>query len=153
MEQLDRSDDPRTALRSCVLDYLGKMRALGLLPNRGVAFCQDPRCEGSPDAYAWLLVDPRTPGERWVLLDDGGVWHEAEGGPSVELPHSTPVYEWLDRPSLTLERLLGHSLFNARLGGSGFLSNEERFARRPYVIGDRRSNRGPHPGAERRRAA
>jgi hypothetical protein len=144
---------PRIALRRDVVAYLMKMRALGLAPNRGVAFCPEPGCAPSPVQRGWLLVDPRTHGERWLLLDDGDVWHETEGDDDTGLPHREPTYEWLRRPSATLERLLTHSLFNARLGGSGFLTDEERFSRRPYVVGDRRTAVAPHDGEERRRAA
>lgn len=151
MERATRTTSPRVALRRDVVGYLTQLRALGLTPNRGVAFCPDPACDVAPACRGWLLVDPRTHGERWLLLDDGDVWHEREGVGDDRLGQREPTYEWLARPTEALERLLTHSLFNARLGGSGFLTDEERFARRPYVVGDRRTAAASPPGEERRR--
>jgi hypothetical protein len=154
MTPTTEQDLPRMTLRRNVTAYLAKMRGMGLSANRSLTFCGDAECDDVPQTRGWMLVDPRTAYEHWLLLDDGDVWHEIEP-PSRVGPHlpAAPTYEWLDRPHRILQQLMSHSLFSARLGGTGFLADEERFARRPYVVGDRRLSVTTHPGPERRHIA
>jgi hypothetical protein len=142
---------PKEHLQRIVTDHLGRMRDLGFEPNRGVAFDPDTAAGAPPDLCGWLIVDPRSQHERWLLFEDGDVWHEVsvsgsyEGGPQ----EGRSAYEWLWRPTGELVSMLGYSYQNAKLGGSGFLSDEERFSSRPYVVGDRR--RTPRRPAEPKR--
>ena len=151
MEQTS-PQSPKEELQRIVCDYLDRMRALGLEPNRGVAFDPETSAGAAPDLSGWLIVDPRTEHERWLLFDDGDVWHEVSVGGSCETEseNGRSAYEWLWRPTGELVSLLGHSYANARLGGSGFLTDEERFASRPYVVGDRRYNARSAASPERR---
>ena len=152
MKRHASSQSPKEELQRIVCDHLDRMCGLGLEPNRGVSFDFDTPSGAPPDLHGWLIVDPHTQHERWLLFDDGDVWHEINDDcPSDASPQTCrTTYEWLWRPTGELVSMLGHSFHNARLGGSGFLSDEERFASRPYVVGDRRQSPRQPASPERR---
>jgi hypothetical protein len=142
--------DPRGKLRKIVLEYLKKMRIMGKGPNRSVKFLDETLGEG-PDVVAWLLEDPRVENvrHRYVLLEDGDVWHEALGAPG-ETATATDK-DWLGQPTDDLATLLPKSLLDAQMGGSGFLLDEESQADGPLLVGDRREQQQPFQGLDRRR--
>lgn len=152
MKEQTSSQSPKEHLQRIVCDHLERMRGLGLEPNRGVSFDPDTPVGAPPDLRGWLIVDPRTRHERWLLFDDGDVWHEISVSGSYEAApqDGRSAYEWLWRPTGELVSMLGYSFQNAKLGGSGFLSDEDRFASRPYVVGDRRQSPRPPAGLESR---
>jgi hypothetical protein len=152
MAYMYKLKDPRGKLRQIVLEYEKKMRVIGLGPNREVTFCD---CvPGQPcDTIGWLLDDPRVENvhQRYVLLQDGDVWHESLGRPGNGAAPTSSDRQWLGEPTDDLATLLPKSLFDAQRGGSGFLSDEGGRTDAPLVVGDRRDRQQPFQGADRRR--
>jgi len=142
--------DPRGHLRRIVLDYLKKMRVLGRAANRSITFVDAAQATG-PDTVGWLLQDPRVQNVqlRYVLMEDGDVWHESIGG-TGEAPAATDK-QWLGQPTDDLASLLPKSLMDAQMGGSGFLIDEESAGGGPLLVGDRREGQQPFQGLDRRR--
>ena len=139
--------DPRGKLREIVAKYVSSMRVAGQAPNRGVVFGEDGAADGPPQTEGWLVDDrrPGAMGERYLLLEDGDVWHAAPGaGPSPAF--DVAVSAWLAEPSDDLVTLLARSLSDARMGGRGWLDEGDGVERVP----DRRQVRDPHQGPERR---
>lgn len=154
MSYMYQLKDPRGKLRSIVITYLKRMRMMGKQPNRSVTFCH---CvPGTPaDTMGWLLDDRRVQNvhHRYVLLENGDVWHEALGAPPAGEAVTADDNEWLGQPTDDLATLLPKSLMDAQIGGGGFLSDEESRADGPLVVGDRRSTQGPFQGSNRRTRA
>lgn len=149
MSYMYRLKDPRGHLRKIVLDYLKKMRVLGRAANRSVKFVDAVQGEG-PDTVGWLIHDPRVQNveHRYVLIEDGDVWHESIGAAGTE--PAAADKQWLGQPTDDLATLLPKSLLDAQMGGSGFLIDEES-AGRPLLVGDRREGQQPFQGLDRRR--
>lgn len=153
--------DPRAKLREVVTRYVSSMRVSGRRPNRGVVF--DPNAE-APQTSGWLLNDhrPRENGDRYLLLEDGDVWHckaaprgQVGGADQPDAEHSgaspaldAAVARWLAGPNDDLVTLLARSLADARMGGSGWLVDGEEAVE---VVEDRRNGGSDHGGPERRR--
>ena len=150
MSYMYQLKDPRGHLRRIVLDYLKKMRVLGRAANRSVAFVDETRGEG-PDTVGWLLQDPRVQNVqlRYVLMEDGDVWHESIGAAGQEPAAADKL--WLGQPTDDLASLLPKSLMDAQMGGTGFLIDEESAAGGPLMVGDRREGQQPFQGLDRRR--
>jgi hypothetical protein len=126
--------DPRAKLREVACKWVSAMRVTGRAPNRGVVF------EGESSAAARVhgfLVDDRRPqasGERYLVLEDGDV---------LRAPGET----WLAAPSDEIVTVFAKALADARMGGSGWLAiGGDDLERVP----DRRGERQPHVGPERR---
>jgi len=130
-------DDEREQLRHTVLGFIAAMRRLGRRPNRTVAFGFDalPQ-EVTGTIPGWLLDDPHPSGDcgRWLLLEDGSVWHEvvwfsqnSDSGGNVE-------YRWIERPLPHLLKVLHDALRDAQRGGRGFLLGDDG----RYHVRDRR---------------
>lgn len=153
MAYMYKLKDPRGKLRQIVLEYQRKMRVMGFVPNREITFCD---CvPGRPgESVGWLLDDPRVENvhQRYVLLQDGDVWHESLGGSANGGPPSSGDKQWLGEPTDDLTTLLPKSLMDAQRGGGGFLSDEGERADAPLVVADRRDRQEPFDGANRRRS-
>lgn len=143
-----RPRDPRGKLREVAAKWTANMRVAGRAPNRGVVFGDEPAQAVGPQAHGWLVDDrrPGAGGDRYLVLDDGDVWHAPAGGASPAL--DAAVAAWLTEPSDDLVMLLARALNDARMGGSGWLGADEGLER----VGDRRLERQTHQGPERRRA-
>jgi hypothetical protein len=163
-----RPRDPRGKLREIVVKYLTHMRVTGHQPNRGVAFDDQAAAAGQPQARGWLVADRRPAakdGDRYLLLNDGDVWHAVRGGQertsaTLEARHAAGAEEacasaaldeavtrWLTGPSDDLITLLAKSLADARIGGGGWLEDGEESVE---LVADRRAERAAHLGPERR---
>jgi len=153
--------DPRAKLREVVSKYLSNMRVAGRRPNRGVAFDEQTAAAGAFHASGWLIDDRRPVpdgGDRYLLLEDGDVWHSVDGprgrAGGMDQPGASPeldaaVAKWLEEPNDDLVTLLAKSLADARMGGSGWLADGGESVE---VVADRRGARGDHAGPERRRS-
>jgi hypothetical protein len=128
--------DPRAKLREVSAKWVSAMRVTGLAPNRGIVFAGDSSTPAAPQLHG-LLVDDRRPqasGARYLVLEDGDVLR-------------APDVTWLAEPNDELVTLFAKALADARMGGSGWLADGgDEFASVP----DRRGERRPHEGAERR---
>lgn len=149
MSYMYQLKDPRGQLRKIVLDYLKKMRVLGRAANRSVRFVDAAQGEG-PDTVGWLIRDPRVQNVqlRYVLMEDGDVWHESIGAAGAE--PAAADKQWLGQPTDDLATLLPKSLLDAQMGGSGFMIDEESGGD-PLLVGDRREGQQPFQGLDRRR--
>ncbi len=154
-----RPKDPRGKLREVVTKYLSNMRVAGRQPNRGVAFDAAAADAGAAHTSGWLLDDhrPQDGENRYLLLEDGDVWHAVAPPPGrtggLDQPGPSPALDaavdrWLAEPSDDLVTLLARSLSDARMGGSGWLADGEASVE---VVTDRRAGRSGHHGPERRR--
>ena len=150
MSYMYQLKDPRGHLRRIVLDYLKKMRVLGRAANRSVKFTDAAQSEG-PDTAGWLLRDPRVQNvqHRYVLMEDGDVWHESIGATGEE--PAAADKQWLGQPTDDLASLLPKSLMDAQMGGTGCLIDEESAGAGPLLVGDRREGQQPFQGLDRRR--
>jgi hypothetical protein len=133
--------DPRGKLREVTTRWTASMRVAGRAPNRAVEFGAD-----SPQAQGWLVDDrrPGAHGDRYLVMEDGDVWRAAGAGASPAL--DAAVAAWLAEPNDDLISILARSLSDARLGGSGWLETADGVER----VDDRRQDRKPHEGPERR---
>lgn len=140
-----RPRDPRGKLREVATNWTLSMRIAGRAPNCGVVFGEDAAPYAGSQTRGWLVGDrrPETRGDRYLILDDGDVWRARTN----ETPERTSP-SWMIEPDDDLVSLLARSLGDARLGGAGWLE----LAGRAEQVGDRRRERTPHPGPERRRA-
>lgn len=128
--------DPRAKLRTVAAKWVAAMRVAGHMPNRDIVFDGDSTTAASSHLHGFLVDDrrPQTSGERYLVLEDGDV---------LRAPEET----WLAEPSDEMVTLLAKALADARLGGSGWLADDDgELARVP----DRRGERRPHEGPERR---
>ena len=150
MSYMYQLKDPRGHLRRIVLDYLKKMRVIGRAPNRSIRFTDAAQGTG-PDGAGWLLQDPRVQNVqlRYLLMEDGDVWHEAIGAAGTEPTAADKL--WLGQPTDDLASLLPKSLLDAQMGGTGFMIDEESASDGPLPVGDRREGQKPFQGLDRRR--
>ncbi len=133
---------PRQKLREIVQKYLQQLAILRRDTNCDVSFTQDGS-PGEPTARGWLLATTAPDGSptRYLLMRDGDVWREAPPPAGQEPP------TWLGEPDDDIVSLLAKSLANARLGGQGFLVEEDQSA---IVAADRRTGQLTFQGPERR---
>jgi hypothetical protein len=126
--------DPRAKLREVACKWVSAMRVTGRAPNRDVVFEGDSPAASRVHGF---LVDDRRPqasGERYLVLEDGDV---------LQAPGET----WLAAPSDAIVTVFAKALADARMGGSGWLAiGGDDLERVP----DRRGERHPHEGPERR---
>lgn len=150
MSYMYQLKDPRGHVRRIVLDYLKKLRVLGRAPNRSIAFTDAVQGAG-PDTMGWLLQDPRVQNvqHRYVLMEDGDVWHESIGAAGAE--PAVDDKQWLGQPTDDLASLLPKSLLDAQMAGTGYLIDEESGADGPLLVGNRREGQTPFQGLDRRR--
>ena len=153
MENKYQPKYPRAKLREITTKHITVLRTLGLTPNCTVAFVGADGTGGACQTGAWLLKDPQSPagGRRYILLSDGDVWRE------VEAPASAPGSPVVSAsgsagPTTTSSPCSSRAQTNARLGGSGFLEDEECVLLDAHVVADRREEQQPHQGPERRSA-
>jgi hypothetical protein len=141
-----REDDLATE----VVSFIDHLRELGFRPNRTVVFkaaaatgVEPGTCDG------WLLEDTlfSDRSSRWLLLDDGNVWHEAVYETAEE---SYPECTWVDWRSEHLATVLTLTLTEVRRGRRGGLAQGDGSDR--FHVLDRRRRREPGFEAERRRA-
>jgi hypothetical protein len=151
VESTYRPKYPRAKLREIVTKHMTVLQTLGLTPNCDVAFVGADGAVSPAHIRAWLLKDPQAPAgsRRYVLLSDGDVWREVEApADAAGVPSGERV--WLNGPDDDLVLLLSRSQSNARLGGQGFLEDEESVLLDAHVVADRREEQRPHEGPERR---
>jgi hypothetical protein len=137
--------DPRAKLREVTTRWTSSMRVAGRGPNCSVVFGGDVPPGAEPQAHAWLVGDrrPGAEGDRYVILGDGDVWRSRPGAsPALD----AAVTAWLAEPNDDLVTLLARALSDARFGGPGWPETAEGVER----VGDRRQDRQPHQGPERR---
>jgi len=127
--------DPRAKLREVAARWVSAMRVTGHAPNRGVVFAGDSAT--ASHVHGFLVDDRRlqASGERYLVLEDGDV---------LRAPEET----WLAEPSDAVVALFAKTLADARMGGSGWLADGGDELER---VPDRRGERRPHDGPERRR--
>jgi hypothetical protein len=131
-----RPRDPRAKLREVAAKWVSAMRVAGHAPNRGVVFVGDSSTPSAAHVHGFLVDDrrPQASAERYLILEDGDV---------LRAPEET----WMAEPNDELVTLFAKALADARMGGSGWLADGgDEFASVP----DRRGERRPHEGAERR---
>jgi hypothetical protein len=136
MSDAYRPRDPHAKLREVAGKWVSAMRVAGRAPNRGVVFGQ---AQAAPEAShaSGFLVDDRRPdgaGRRYLVLEDGDVM-------------LAPEARWLPEPDDAFVMLLAKALADARMGGSGWLAEGEGVVEQ---VPDRRGERLPHQGPERR---
>jgi hypothetical protein len=133
-----RPRDPRGKLREVTSRWVAAMRVAGCTPNRGVVF-GDEGDANAPQAYGYLVDDrrPEAQGQRYLVLQDGDVL--------------CPPETWLGEPNDQLVTLLPKALADARLGGSGWLIQEDGGEHSLECVPDRRNRHEACPGPERRR--
>jgi hypothetical protein len=141
-----RPRDPRGKLREVTTKWTANMRVAGHAPNRGVVFGDQPAPPAEPQAHGWLVGDRRSgaAGGRYLIMDDGDVWHAESDGASTALGEA--VAAWLIEPNDDLVMLLARALGDARMGGSGWLEVTDGVE----LVPDRRRERRQHEGPERR---
>lgn len=136
-------DEPATV----VVSFIDRLRDLGHQPNRTVVFKGVTTPEVEPGTCGgWLLEDTLfgDRSSRWLLLDDGHVWHEA----IYETDEASyPECTWVDWRSERLTLLLKSTLADVRRGGRGGLAPGD--GRDQFLVHDRRRD----PAARRRQAA
>ncbi len=138
--------DPRGKLREVTTKWTASMRVAGRAPNRAIAFGDDGS-PGRPSQVQGWLVDDRRPGaagRRYLIMDDGDVWRASRDGASPALDEAAAA--WLAAPDDDLITILARALGDARLGGSGWLELADGIER----VDDRRQERRPHEGRDRR---
>ena len=126
--------DPRAKLRKVAVKWVAAMRVTGHAPNRGIVF--DGDSAAAPHVHGFLVDDrrPQTSGEQYLVLEDGDV---------LRAPEET----WLAEPNDDVVALFAKALADARMGGSGWLAEGGDELER---VPDRRGDRRPHEGPERR---
>jgi hypothetical protein len=138
--------DPRGKLREVTTKWTASMRVAGRAPNRDIAFGENGSPGRTPQAQGWLVGDrrPGAAGDRYLIMDDGDVWRASREGASPAL--DAAVAAWLAAPEDDLISILARALSDARLGGNGWLEAADGIER----VGDRRLERKPHGGPDRR---
>jgi hypothetical protein len=128
--------DPRAKLREVAAKWVSAMRVTGHAPNRGIVFDGNGSTETAPHVHGFLVDDRRSQasGQRYLILEDGDVL-------------LAPEEKWLGEPSDELVTLFAKALSDARMGGSGWLADGGDELER---VPDRRAERHPHEGPERR---
>jgi hypothetical protein len=151
MRQTYVPKDPKEKLREVVVKWVTSMHSLGHHANRRVAFGGEEGSVGPPAAVAWLLDSSEVLGrhDRYLLFEDGEVWHELVIGPPISPEHKVEAREWLGGPDDVLITLLGHSLARVQYGDPHYRLCDDASAG-PLVVPDRRRRRRIHAGPERR---
>ena len=137
MSEAYRPRDPRAKLREVAGKWVSAMRVAGRAPNRDIVFGQT-RTAPEPAQVTGFLLDDRRPdgaGRGYLVLEDGDVM-------------LAPEARWLPEPDDDLVMLLAKALADARMGGSGWLAEGEGLVEQ---VPDRRGERLPHEGPDRRR--
>ena len=131
-----RPRDPHGKLREVAAKWVRDMRVAGREPNRNVVFEGAPAAPGTAHARGFLVEDRRPDGAggHYLVLEDGDVL-------------CGPEESWLREPDDDVVTLLARALADARMGGSGWLAEGDGTVERTP---DRRSERHPHEGPERR---
>jgi hypothetical protein len=132
--------------------FLTTMRSLGHGPNRTVVFgIGGHQANDTPPVAGWLLDDPHPSGDcaRWLLLEDGHVWHEVVWFAETSDYSNNVEYRWIDRPVPHLVKVLADAVDDARRGGNGFLLGKGG----DYHVRDRRRQNDPTHVPERRRSS
>jgi hypothetical protein len=130
--------DPHGKLREVGAKWMAAMRVAGRQPNRTVVFGHDPAAADTAQVRGFLIEDRRSANAcgRYLVLEDGDVLCAPSGG-------------WLPEPDDDVVTLLSRALADARMGGSGWLAEGDGTVE---LAPDRRSERLPHQGPERRGA-
>jgi hypothetical protein len=150
MDTAYRPRDPKAKLQEIVTRHLGVLRTMRLTPNCDVSFVGADGRVGDTAVRGWLLRDPQaTVPRRYLLLDDGDVWREAEQ-PAADGEQGERV--WLNGPDDDFVALLARSQASARMERNGLLEEETRVLLDPHLVSDRRTEARCHGGPERRSA-
>jgi hypothetical protein len=141
--------DPERKLQQLAVRWATTMQRFGGEPSCKVAFASDGEPNPEPVTAGWLLHSSEVPGrrDRYLLLPDGGVWHEVVAEPPVAAEPSVTVREWVDKPTDELVTLLGRSVTRVQYG---FADEHVAVQADPVVVHDRRRVWRAHPGSERR---
>ena len=142
--------DPARKLRELAVGWATTLQRFDREPNCRVAFAGDDESSPEPTAAGWLLDNSEVPGRRnrYLLLPDGGVWHDLVLEPPLALKPSITVREWVDKPTHELVTLLGHSVTRVQYGFADERIDDAKAD--PVVVADRRRVWRAHPGSERR---
>lgn len=138
-------------LTTVVVSFIDRLRDLGFEPNRTVVFKAAAASAAEPGTCGGWLVDDTLFGDRssrWLLLDDGNVWHEALYETAEE---SYPECTWVDWRSEHLTTVLALTLAEVQRGGRGGLAPGDGSDR--FHVHDRRRRHDPQLESERRRRA
>jgi len=130
--------DPHGKLREVGANWVTAMRVAGRKPNRTVVFGPDRAAGDTAQVRGFLIEDRRSSNAcgRYLVLEDGDVLCAPRGG-------------WLPGPDDDVVTLLARALSDARMGGSGWLAEGDGTVE---LAPDRRSERHPHGGLDRRGA-
>jgi hypothetical protein len=147
--QHDAKNIVEDEMSTAVLSFIDCLRDLGRRHNRTVVFMgAAPTDDGAGTCGGWLLDDTlfqdRT--TRWLLLDDGNVWHETLYETAEE---SYPECTWVDWHSERLSEVLKLTLEDVRRGGRGGLAEGD--GQDQFFVHDRRRRHGPRAEGDRRR--
>jgi len=126
-------------LALAVVSFIDRLRDLGQQPNRTVVFKRPAEADvETGSCQGWLLDDTlfRDRPTRWLLLDDGNVWHETLYETEVE---SYPECTWVDWHSARLTEVLTMTLEDIRRGGRGGLAQGDGHDQ--FYVHDRRRHR------------
>lgn len=128
--------DPHAKLREVGVTWVAAMRVAGRKPNRTVVFGHDQAAADTAPVRGYLIEDRRSGDAcgRYLVLEDGDVLCAPQGG-------------WLPEPDDDVVSLLARALSDARMGGSGWLAEGDGTIE---LAPDRRSERQPHEGPDRR---
>ena len=148
MEHDDKSmvDDAQATV---VVSFIDRLRDLGQRPNRTVVFMGATATEVEAGTCVGWLLDDTLFGDRptrWLLLDDGNVWHETLYETEVE---SYPECTWVDWSSTRLTEVLTLTLADVQRGGRGGLAQGDGHDQ--FYVRDRRRRHGPQAERDRRR--
>jgi hypothetical protein len=145
-------DDKNTfddELATVVVSFISRLRDLGCQPNRTVVFGDAAPLKEEPGVCrGWLLDDTlfRDRSARWLLLDDGHVWHETLYETEEE---SFPECTWVEWRSERLTELLTLTLTDVQRGGRGGLAQGDGHDQ--FRVHDRRHRHDPQVESDRRR--
>jgi len=141
--------DPERKLRQLAVRWATTMQRYGGEPSCKVAFASDNEPSPEPATAGWLLHSSAVAGkhDRYLLLPDGGVWHEVLLEAPIAAEPLVTVREWVDQPTDELVTLLGRSVTRVQYG---FADEHIAVQADPIVVDDRRQVWRAHPGSERR---
>jgi hypothetical protein len=142
--------DPQRKLQEFAVMWVSTMQKFHREPNCKVAFGGESQTSPEPAAAGWVLDSSEAPGkrDRYLLLPDGGVWHELLLEPPLVAESSVEVREWVSKPSDELVSLLGRCVTRVQYGFADERIDTPKAD--PVVVDDRRRVWRAHPGTERR---